>query len=847
MNTNSATNYQHSIIEKKWQDYWTNKELFKADESLNKPKYYILEMFPYPSGRIHMGHLRNYALGDVAARFKRAEGYNVLHPMGWDAFGLPAENAAIQNKIHPATWTLQNIQAMKDQLKPLGFSYDWDREIATCFPNYYKHEQELFIDLYNAGLAYQKESTVNWDPVDCTVLANEQVIDGKGWRSGAHVERKYLKQWFFKITAFKDELLEDLKKLIHWPENVRIMQNNWIGKSNGAKILFSISGTDETIEVFTTRPDTIYGAAFIAIAYNHPVVKMINPSSQLNSFLEDCKKSSLAEENIEKNEKKGFNTGLYVLHPLDRNVLLPIYIANFVLMDYATGAIFGCPAHDKRDFEFAKKYSLPIKQVVKAIDNRQHNIELEPYLGDGVLINSEFLNNLTTKEAKEVIIKQLEVMKIGKEQINYRLKDWGVSRQRYWGCPIPIIHCPKCSIVPVPKDQLPVILPEDITFDQQGNPLDYHPTWKYVKCPNCFSDSIRETDTFDTFVESSWYFARFCSPNAAEPIDKEKCAYWLPVDQYIGGIEHAVMHLLYARFFTKALARFNYFNIVEPFNALLTQGMINHETYKDTNGNWLYPDEVKKYKSKFYQISTGAEISVGRIEKMSKSKKNVIDASNIISTYGADTIRLFLLSDSPPDRDLEWSDDGIDAAYRFILRLYNIVNEISVTQENKNQNINNDLSIEKLMHRTIYSVTDDLKQFHFNKAIARIRELTNTLSNRDISYKIKKQTIITILQLFNPIIPHITEECWQMLGFTKSLAESAWPSYNAKFLTDDTITIAVQLNGKIKTTVDICLDSSQSIVEDKVRNLANIKNIINNKVIKKIIFVPNKIINIVYE
>lgn len=828
-------NYSARQIEKKWQAYWHDHNCFKAELDKSKPKYYVLEMFPYPSGRVHMGHIRNYALGDVIARFKKSQGYNVLHPMGWDAFGLPAENAAIENKSHPKLWTEKNICSMRKQLYPIGFSYDWDREISSCSPEYYKHEQEMFIDFYNAGLAYQNESVVNWDPVDQTVLANEQVENGRGWRSGALVERKLLKQWFLKITYFADDLLEDLSELSEWPQKVISMQRNWIGRSTGALINFTLS-PEEKVQVYSTRPETLFGASFIAIAYNHPLVKTLS-CADVREFIAKCSRIATSEAAIESAEKEGIFTGLYANHPFDESIKLPIYIANFVLMDYGTGAVFGCPAHDERDFEFATKYKLMISPVVYPINGEPHDFTKTAYTGDGMMINSSFLNGLNITDARQTVIKKLEEIKSGQAKTQYRLRDWGISRQRYWGCPIPMIHCEDCGTLPVPKEQLPVTLPEEVGFDKPGNPLAHHPTWKHVNCPKCGKPATRETDTFDTFFESSWYFARFCSPHSAKPFEKEAVDYWLPVDQYIGGIEHAVLHLLYARFFTKALKKVGYLNLNEPFNKLLTQGMICHETYKDSNGKWCYPEDVKKDGANAIHVTTGERILIGRSEKMSKSKKNIIDPDSIIKQYGADTIRMFLLSDSPPERDLEWTDSGVEGCHKFLTRVYKT---IKAESNNLSENINEETLY--FTHKTIADVTSLLEKFHFNKAIAKLRELMKHLStlNRQPAFSIK-----SFIQLINPITPHLAEELWESIGMKESLAEAKWPEADPRYLIDTSITLVVQVNGKMRGTVEISTDSNQDEALDMAKTLANVANQIENKEIQRVIYVPNKIINII--
>lgn len=833
-------NQSFKEIEQKWQKVWDDSSAFKTKEDLSKPKYYVLEMFPYPSGKLHVGHLRNYAIGDVITRFKRAQGFNVMHPMGWDAFGLPAENAAIENKTHPEKWTLENIAAMKTQFKPIGITYDWDREITTCLPNYYKHEQAMFIDFLKHGIAYQKESVVNWDPIDNTVLANEQVdADGRGWRSGAKIERRRLKQWFLKITDFADELLEEIKNLKDWPEKVRVMQENWIGKSQGAKVKFRIKGTAEFVEIFTTRPDTLFGASFIAIAGHHPVLHEIK-DEKLKAFVSECDAMAVTEEALETTEKKGFKTDLIAVHPFDSSIELPVYVANFVVMDYGTGAIFGCPAHDERDHEFATKYQLPILQVVKPSDGLEFDIKKHPYTDDGTIINSKFLDGLCIDDAKKRSTQELEKLNSGEGVIQYRLRDWGVSRQRYWGCPIPIIYCDDCGVVPVPKDQLPVTLPEDVTFDKPGNPLEHHPTWKHTNCPKCGKAARRETDTFDTFFESSWYFARYCSPQSEEAIDKKAANYWLPVDQYIGGIEHAVLHLLYSRFFTKALKKCGYLEIDEPFRALLTQGMVVHQSYKSKSGVWLLPEQVEIKDGKAFNKVTNEEVVVGRLEKMSKSKKNVVDPTTIIEKYGADTARLCLLSDSPPDRDLEWSDAGVEGCFKYLARLHKAI----VSFQDNGSKEEHGKAI-RVIHQAIHNVTEDLKRFHFNRAVARIREFTNYLFDENLPSSVLKEGLEAALKLLNPIVPHVTEELWQILGHKEALVDSAWPVANPEYLVNDVVVVAVQTNGKMRGTIEVPANSNQEHVETVAKELGSVKQQLDGKSVKKIIYVPNKIINII--
>jgi leucyl-tRNA synthetase len=847
-------NYNHQNIETKWQEFWNKNNCFKTSETTDKPKYYVLEMFPYPSGKIHMGHLRNYSIGDVVARFFKLKGYDVLHPMGWDAFGLPAENAAIKNNSHPAKWTYANIDFMRGQLKTIGLSYDWDKEVATCDAEYYKHEQKMFLDFYANGLAYRKESNVNWDPVDQTVLANEQVIDGKGWRSGAEVEIKKLNQWFLKISDFSEELLNGIDTLTDWPEKVRLMQKNWIGKSEGASITFSVIGSADKIEVFTTRPDTIFGASFIGIAAEHPLaLKLAENNAKLADFIEECKALGVTAEAIEKAEKKGFFTGLEVEHPFISGKKLPVYIANFVLMGYGTGAIFACPAHDQRDLDFANKYNLEVTTVVSP-DGNNFKVEEEAFTDSGKIINSDFLNGLEVTEAKKEIIKRLEAKNIGKGKTTYRLRDWGVSRQRYWGCPIPIIYCNSCGIVPVPEKDLPVKLPEDVKFDGRGNPIANHPTWKNCECPKCGKPATRETDTFDTFFESSWYFFRYVNPNLSEKaFDKAAVNKWLPVDQYIGGIEHAILHLLYARFFTRALKKCGYHDVDEPFKALLTQGMVCHETYQDEAGNWLYPEEVEKTKDGYFSKS-GRKVSVGASIKMSKSKHNTVDPAGIIEKYGADTARLFMLSDSPPERDLEWSEAGVEGCYKYLNRLWKLSHEIEYSEGIDGAHwlhgIAGDLlEVRKLTHKTIFNVTKDFENFHLNKAVARLRELTNALEKMNKGSHAAKavfmEAIRAALILFNPIIPHITEEIWQNLGNKTAIIENSWPQAEKEMLVDDNVIVAIQINGKLRATLDVAKDIAKEEIEKLAFADAKVNSNVEGKQVKKIIYVPNKILNIV--
>jgi leucyl-tRNA synthetase len=842
--------YPFRESEQHWQQQWESSRLFAAHEGGDKPKFYVLEMFPYPSGRIHMGHVRNYTLGDVTARFKRAQGFNVLHPMGWDAFGLPAENAAVQNNVHPAKWTYQNIDFMRSQLKPIGLSYDWAREFATCSPDYYQHEQRFFLEMLAAGLAYRKESWVNWDPVDHTVLANEQVIDGCGWRSGAPVERKKLSQWFLPISQFGDELLDGLKTLDQWPDKVRIMQENWIGRSEGAIVHFALDGRDDAVSVYTTRPDTLFGMSFLAIAANHPLAaEQAATDPALAAFIKECEGLGTSEEAIEKAEKKGYKTALQVAHPFTGE-LYPVYVANFVLMDYGTGAVFGCPAHDERDHAFVSKYGLPIRQVVSSAE--ELDVQDAPYTGDGVAVNSDFLNGLKVAEAKAKAIDTLEAQGKGERKINFRLRDWGISRQRYWGCPIPIIYCDACGPVPVPEDQLPVTLPEDVSFDIPGNPLAHHPSWKHVDCPACGAKATRETDTFDTFFESSWYFLRYCSPQSSQGIDKAAADYWMQVDRYIGGVEHAVLHLLYARYFTRVLNKLGYTKAQEPFKGLLTQGMICHETYKDEAGKWLEPEDVVKGESGLIHAKTGQPVKVGRSEKMSKSKKNTVDPSHIINTYGADAARLFMMSDSPPERDLEWSDAGIDGAWRYVNRLYRLI------QQHKEAIVGAESSaaspalsdaqnaVRAQVHKTIKLVAEDIDAYHFNKAVARIRELSNALAelNSD-SLVVLQEGIEALIHLIAPFMPHLAETLWSELGHTDLVAARPWPQYDPALVVDDTVTIAVQVNGKLRATIQMARDIDKGLAEAQALAESTVQSAIAGKEVVKTIVVPNRIVNVV--
>jgi len=856
--------YNFKENEAKWQALWQERATFCVGEDSGRPKYYVLEMFPYPSGRIHMGHVRNYTMGDVVARYRRAAGYNVLHPMGWDAFGLPAENAAMERGIHPADWTYSNIATMRGQLKQMGLSIDWSREIATCHPGYYRHQQELFLDFLEAGLAYRKESWVNWDPVDHTVLANEQVVDGRGWRSGALIERRKLAQWFLRTTAYSDDLLNALDSLDRWPERVRLMQENWIGRSQGAYIRFQLvdrgSGKtlDEQLEVFTTRHDTLFGMTFCALSPHHPLASAIaDTDEKAATFIAECDRLGTSEAAIEAAEKQGYETGLLVRHPFDADRFVPLYIANFVLMDYGTGAIFGCPAHDQRDLDFARKYGLDVIPVVAPpdADPADFSVEDEAFVEDGVLINSRFLDRLDVPAAKKRMAEQLEKDGTGEAATVYRLRDWGISRQRYWGCPIPVIHCKDCGIVPVQRSDLPVALPEDVQFDKPGNPLDHHPTWKHAPCPACGAAALRETDTMDTFVDSSWYFARFCSPRADRPTDRKQVDYWLPVDQYIGGIEHAILHLLYSRFFTRAMRRCGHISLDEPFAGLFTQGMVCHETYRDQRGAWLFPSEIdRRADGEVVKTADGSRVTVGRSESMSKSKRNVVDPEHIIEAFGADTARLFMLSDSPPERDLEWTDAGVEGAWRYVNRLWRMVEQpagpVAPDDAAMPANLSPDVDQAwRLIHKTIHGVTDDLEKFRFNRAVARIRELTNLIgelpgTGADIGW-IRRRGLETAVQLIGPMMPHLAEELWQRLGHETLLADVAWPVADAALLVEDTITIGVQVNGKLRGTVDLPRDADRETAESLALALDGVQRAMGGKAARKVIVVPNKIVNVV--
>ena len=844
-----VSRYNFKEVEIKWQNYWEKNKFFLAENNSKKPKFYCLEMFPYPSGKIHMGHVRNYTIGDVLARFKFLKGFNVLHPMGWDSFGMPAENAARQNNLNPKEWTENNIEVMKIQLKKLGLSIDWNREISTCSPQYYKHQQEIFLELYDKGLVYRKESYVNWDPVDKTVLANEQVIDGKGWRSGAIVERKKLNQWFFKITSFSEQLLTDLDQLSEWPEKVKIMQKNWIGKSYGCEIDFKIEGSDKikSIKCYTTRPDTLFGFSFLALSVDHPLAKFYEKDNNFLKFKKDCSKTGTTEESIAQAEKIGFKTNLLAVNPLDENSKVPVYFANFVLMDYGFGAVFGCPAHDQRDFDFAKKYDLDIKTVVKP-DGKDHTFEVssEAYSGPGTIINSKFLNGLTAPN--ESISKTIEILqekKIGNKKINYRLKDWGISRQRYWGCPIPIAYDENNEIKKIPKDQLPVLLPEKINLNTNGNPLDANDDWKIVKIGG--KNYKRETDTLDTFVDSSWYFLRFCSANNSKiGFDTNDLSYWMPVDQYIGGVEHAILHLLYSRFFTRAIALDNdKIKITEPFKGLFTQGMVCHETYKDENNNWLSPDEVISDDKKNYHLKNNPKknVIVGPSESMSKSKKNTIDPENIIQIYGADAVRLFILSDSPPEKDIQWSENGMSSAFKFIQKFW-LLND-QVTKIIKKDKINKKDEIEYFTNQSINKINFALEKFRYNVIIAVFHEIYSffkKLLDENKNYENLESSFKKILTVMSPVAPHLASECLDKLNDKSSLK---WPEVKIQYLKSDELLIVIQVNGKKRNTIKLKEEIDEDKLLDLIKKMKLIDKFIENQKIVKTIYVKNKLINII--
>ena len=874
----TPTRYNAREAEVRWQKIWDERGIFATPNDDSRAKYYVLEMFPYPSGRIHMGHVRNYAMGDVVARYKRAKGFNVLHPMGWDAFGMPAENAAMERKTHPKAWTYANIAAMKKQLKSMGLSLDWAREIATCDPNYYRHQQKMFLDFREAGLIERKQSKVNWDPVDHTVLANEQVIDGRGWRSGALVEQRELTQWFFKITDYSQELLDALDTLDRWPEKVRLMQKNWIGRSEGLLVRFMLDAAtvpagESELEIFTTRPDTLFGAKFLAIAPDHPLATAAaKKNAKLAAFIEECKHRGTSQAEIDTAKKMGFDTGVKAAHPFDPSWKLPVYVANFILMDYGTGAIFGCPAHDQRDLDFVNKYGLGNTPVVcpEGQDPATFVVTDVAYDGDGRMINSRFLDGMTITQAKEDVAKRLESetrgnVAVGKRQVNFRLRDWGISRQRYWGCPIPIIHCSACGVVPVPEKDLPVVLPEDVTFDKPGNPLDRHATWKHVACPKCGAKATRETDTMDTFVDSSWYFARFTDPWTDKPTDPKAANHWMPVDQYIGGIEHAILHLLYSRFFTRAMKKTGHIGIDEPFAGLFTQGMVVHETYKTKEGAWSAPAEIRiegiDDNRKAYLLTTGEEVVIGGIEKMSKSKRNTVDPDDIMETYGADTARWFMLSDSPPDRDVNWTEDRVQGAGRFVRRVWRFacdVNELLGLAKPGDERSAKATQIRKIAHKALATYSENVEHLRFNVCVAQVYDMMNQLeaelkdATNDGKQKPDADTAAALVEAANilvaliaPMMPHLAEECWAALGHTTLVSQALWPEIEAALLVENTITLPVQVNGKKRADVTVARDASNGDIEAAVLAIDAVQKALEGKKPKKVIVVPQRIVNVV--
>jgi leucyl-tRNA synthetase len=842
--------YPFRDLESKWQKIWEQAKAYKTPPPSTRPKSYILEMFPYPSGKLHMGHVRNYAIGDAIARLKRLQGYDVLHPMGWDAFGLPAENAAIQGGVSPEKWTLDNIQDMKKQFKLLGVSFDWERELATCLPDYYGHEQKFFLDFYKKGIAYRRESWVNWDPVDQCVLANEQVINGKGWRSGAPVEKRKLMQWSLKITDYAQELLDDLTTLTGWPEKVVKMQENWIGRSEGVLINFDLIDHPQALPVFTTRPETLFGASFCAIAPTHPLADELAASqAELAAFIDECQHTPTTEEALSTVDKKGFDTGLRVKHPFIPGSTIPLYVANFVLTDYGTGAVFACPAHDERDFEFATKYNLPIRQVV--LSESKEVVTDQAYTGPGQLVNSDFLDGLDMLSARKRMIQEIENRGLGQRQTTFRLRDWSVSRQRYWGCPIPIIYCKACGIVPVPEADLPVKLPPDVTFDQTGNPLEHHPTWKHTPCPTCGAQATRETDTLDTFFESSWYFLRFCDTQTQDPLNRPVVHHWMPVDMYIGGIEHAVLHLLYARFFTKALRDCGYITLDEPFKNLLTQGMVCHTSFKSRDGHWLFPHEITKIaENKYVRKKDGHPVLVGRSEKMSKSKKNVVDPKEMIDAYGVDAVRLFVMSDTPPEKDFDWSDEGLEGSWRYLNRLWRVLEEV-VKHRNRGGDEKASLPLRKAAHQTLNKFTQGYERYGFNKVIAFARELTRDLEEACQKAEVSGAALIETAQILllglNPLIPHLTSEMWLLIANSGDILQARWPIADPKLAAQTDVTIAVQVNGKMRGSFQVPVDSDQETLIEKAKELPPVLRDLDGKTIRKTIVVPNRIVNIVVE
>jgi leucyl-tRNA synthetase len=854
--------YNPKEVEPRWRAAWDEADVFRTRtpaEAAGKPKYYVLEMFPYPSGNIHMGHARNYVMGDVVARFKRARGFNVLHPMGWDAFGMPAENAAMERGVHPKAWTYQNIDNMRAQLKLLGLSIDWSREFATCDPGYYGRQQRWFLDLWNRDLVYRKEGVVNWDPVDQTVLANEQVIDGRGWRSGALVEKRKLTQWFLRITRYADDLVEGLRSLERWPEKVRLMQENWIGRSRGLRFRFNFAGDapegfEQGLEVYTTRPDTLYGASFVGLAPDHPLAERLAAADpKIAAFVAECRKGGATEAEIETQEKIGLDTGLTVAHPFDPNWKLPVWIANFILSDYGTGAIFACPAHDQRDFEFAGKYGLPILPVVlpPGADAATWRPTEEAYTGPGVLFNSKFLDGLDIETGKAKAIERIESQGQGQGAVVYRLRDWGVSRQRYWGCPIPVIHCEACGAVPVPAEQLPVALPDDVSFDVPGNPLQRHPTWRHTTCPKCGGPAERETDTLDTFVDSSWYFARFADPTAQAPISREAADYWLPVDQYIGGVEHAVLHLLYARFVTRALADAGDLNVREPFAGLFTQGMVTHETYKTKEGQWVEPTDVElvavEGKRQARRVSTGETLVIGDIEKMSKSKKNVVAPQEVLDQYGVDAGRLFVLSDSPPERDVQWSTGGVEGAWRFVNRVWGEVDGFD-PKFVEPSDAEAAQALRRVTHKSVKAVTEGFDSFRFNSAIARLYEFVAAIKAAPVEKtgsEARFEALSALVRLIAPIVPHLAEESWKRLGQQGMVVDSPWPAFDPALAADEALVLPIQVNGKRRGEIRVPVGTGDKEIEEIALSDDNVRRHLEGLAVRKVIVVKGRIVNIV--
>ncbi|MEM1103546.1 MAG: leucine--tRNA ligase [Pseudomonadota bacterium] len=850
--------YNPKESEPRWQARWDEANAFVTRNDRARPKYYVLEMFPYPSGRIHIGHVRNYAMGDVVARYKRARGFNVLHPMGWDAFGMPAENAAMQSGAHPRDWTYANIEAMRGQLKRMGLAIDWSREFATCDPDYFKHQQKMFLDFWAKGLVERKDAFVNWDPVDHTVLANEQVIDGRGWRSGAVVERRKLSQWFFKITDRADDLLEGLEGLERWPDNVRTMQKNWIGRSEGLQLTFQFAGDTapapfraDGLTVFTTRPDTLFGASFCALSPDHPLsAALAENAPEIAAFIEDCRRAGATEAALETAEKKGVPTGLTVAHPFIDGETLPVWIANFVLMEYGTGAVFGCPAHDQRDLDFARKYELPVRPVVlpKGETAEEFRIETVAFTEPGRLFNSDFLNGLTVEDAKAEAIARLTKMGAGEAKVTTRLRDWGVSRQRYWGCPIPVVHCDTCGVVPVPAEDLPITLPEDVTFDAPGNPLDRHPTWSKTTCPICGGPARRETDTFDTFVDSSWYFARFTGLDPDNPTDVDAVNYWLPVDQYIGGVEHAILHLLYARYFTRNMQEIGALSMAEPFEGLFTQGMVTHETYRGADGAWLFPEDVTRTDAGAKRLDTGADVTVGPPEKMSKSKKNVVSPEDIADKYGADAARWFMLSDSPPERDVQWTEAGVEGVWRFVQRIWGLVSDareagLSLAEAPAPSGSS---ALRRETHQAIEAVTREIEGFGFNRAIAQIHQFVNAL-RKDVGAASgdRAEALSALLRLISPFMPHLAEEGWAALSGDGLICDAPWPEADAALTVEEEITLPIQVNGKRRGEISAAADASEDALREAALAEPSVAKLLEGKTVRKIIIVPKRIINVV--